>query len=240
MDAIQASSNKIQADKSAFQLTCEQISQDKSLTLTELAEGEKAADVLRQAVEANKAVMALEIQRSKLKDGEPCPCCGSTNHPYASMLPTLNDELEATFTQQLEIVNQLKVKLNTQEKGILVAETSLAGLNQQIQQLETERIPLQNNLETDLQTAQIPGATTTEIFEAIRQEELLEKTITLHQQWQQSVIHLNSLIGGLENMQQAKQELDNRILERKQARLSQFGPLVLCDDDDDDDNDDDD
>ena len=217
MDAIQASSNKIQAEESAFQLTCEQISQDKSLTLTELAEGEKAADVLRQAVEANKAVMALEIQRSKLKDGEPCPCCGSTNHPYASMLPTLNDELEATFTQQLEIVNQLKVKLNTQEKGILVAETSLAGLNQQIQQLETERIPLQNNLETGLQTTQIPGANTTEIFEAIRQEELLEKTITLHQQWQQSVIHLDSLIGGLENMQQAKQELDNRILERKQA-----------------------
>jgi len=217
MDAIQASSNKIKAEKSAFQLTCEQISQNKSLTLTKLAEGEKAADVLRQAVEANKAVMALEIQRSKLKDGEPCPCCGSTNHPYASMLPTLNDELEATFTQQLEIVNQLKVKLNTQEKGILVAETSLAGLNQQIQQLETERIPLQNNLETGLQTAQIPSTTTTEIFEAIRQEELLEKKITLHQQWQQSVIHLDSLIGGLENMQQAKQELDNRILERKQA-----------------------
>ena len=217
MDAIQATSDKIQAERSALQLTREQISQDKSLTLTKLSENEIAADVLRQAVEANRAVMALEIQRSKLKDGEQCPCCGSTNHPYASMLPTLNDELEATFTQQLEIVNQLKVKLNTQEKGILVAETSLAGLNQQLQQLETERIPLQKNLEPGLQAAQIPGATTTEILEAIRQEELLEKTITLHQQWQQSVIHLDSLIGGLENMQQAKQELDNRILERKQA-----------------------
>ncbi len=217
MDAIQATSNKIQAERSVLQLTCEQISQDKSVTLIELSEGEKAADVLHQAVEANKAVMALEIQRSKLKDGEPCPCCGSTNHPYASMLPTLNDELEASFTQQLEIVNQLKVKLNTQEKGILVAETSLAGLNQQLQQLETERIPLQKNLETGLQAAQIPGATTTDILKAISQEELLEKTITLHQQWQQSVIHLDSLIGGLENMQQAKQELDNSILERKQA-----------------------
>jgi exonuclease SbcC len=100
---------------------------------------------------------------------------------------------------------------------MLVADTSLNNLNQQLKQLKAEQTSLLDNLQTALRTAQLPVATTVEIQEAISREKQLEKNILLHQQWRQSVIHIDSLISGIEGVRQAKQDLDNKSLERKQA-----------------------
>ena len=217
IDAIKVTMAEKLSEQTALLTTREQISNDQSLTTFELEETEKRAVLLNQAVEANRAVMALDIQRSKLKKGEPCPCCGSTDHPYASMLPPLNNALETELEKLVENVTALKLKISNQEKGILVADTSLKNLMQQLKQLEDELIPLQTNLQLALQTAQLPGATTLEIQESINHEKLLEKNMLAHQQWQQSVIHVDSLINGLEGVRLAKQELDNKSSERKKA-----------------------
>jgi exonuclease SbcC len=217
IDAIKATMAEKQAEQSALLTTREQINNDQSLTALELVEAEKSTVLLKQAVEANRAVMALDIQRSKLKTGEPCPCCGSTVHPYASMLPPLNNAMETELEQLVENVTALKLKINNHEKGILVADTSLNNLQQQLKQLEDELIPIQTKLQLALQTAQITGATTFEIQESIKHEKLLENNIVAHQQWQQSVIHVDSLINGLEGVRLAKQELDYKSNERKKA-----------------------
>ena len=217
LDTIQTSMSANESEQLDLTFRCEQIKNEKLHKVHELEEAQKTSLLLGQAVEANKAVMALDIQRSKLKAGEPCPCCGSTVHPYATMLPPLNNALETELADQLEKVNAINSKIYEQEKDILVADTSLSNLRQQLKELQTEQIALREKLQAALQTAQLPGATTAEIQEAISQEKQLEKNILLHQQWQQAVMHVDSLISGIEGVLQAKQDLDIKSNERKQA-----------------------
>ncbi len=229
-DTIQTLIATNQSEQSALLSKREQIKNDQSHTVHELEEAEKSALLLNQAVEANKAIMALDIQRSKLKAGEACPCCGSTVHPYASMLPPVNNALETDLEQQLKKVKELKSTVHEQEKEILVADTSLNNLIQQLQQLEEELTPLNSHLQTALQNVQLPDATGSEIGEAIRQEELLAKNIFTHQQWQQSVLPIDSLINGLEGVRLARQEFDKVSNQRKKAfsgnDIHQFNNLL--------------
>jgi exonuclease SbcC len=208
---------KIRIDQAALASDREKINNEKSLTVVAISEAENTAVLLNQAVEANKAVMALEIHRSKLKEGEACPCCGATNHPYATMLPPINDALEIELTQQNETVQLLKAKLFQEEKDILVAETSLSSCNKQLQQLDSERIPLENSLQQGLLVVHLSNATSLEINAALDGEEQTVQNIIRHQQWQQATHHLDSLIGGLEGLQQARQQFDIKARERKEA-----------------------
>jgi exonuclease SbcC len=217
LDTIQASMSANESEQLALTFRREQVNNDNLRMVHELKEAEKASLLLGQAVDANNAVMSLDIQRSKLKAGEPCPCCGSTVHPYATMLPSLNNTLEKELADQLEKVNAIKSKIYEQEKDLLVAETSLSNLSQQLKELQTEQAAMLDKLQAALETAQLPGATSTEIQEAIGEEKQLEKNILLHQQWQQAVVHVDSLISGIEGVLQAKQDLDIKSNERKQA-----------------------
>ena len=60
----------------------------------------------------HQRIADLEQQRAHLHDGEPCPLCGATEHPYASELPAqpadLTTRLEAldTYIKQAETLNE--------------------------------------------------------------------------------------------------------------------------------------
>ncbi|NHC63168.1 AAA family ATPase [Paenalcaligenes suwonensis] len=47
-------------------------------------------------------VLSLEAARAALHDGDPCPLCGATEHPYALHVPDADDTL-ATATRQTEL-----------------------------------------------------------------------------------------------------------------------------------------
>ena len=60
----------------------------------------------------HQRIADLEQQRAHLHDGEPCPLCGATEHPYASALPARPDDLTArletldTHIKQAETLNE--------------------------------------------------------------------------------------------------------------------------------------
>ena len=59
----------------------------------------------------HQRIADLEQQRAHLHDGEPCPLCGATEHPYASELPAQPDDLTTrlealdTYIKQAETLN---------------------------------------------------------------------------------------------------------------------------------------
>jgi exonuclease SbcC len=50
----------------------------------------------------------LESTRSKLRSGEPCPCCGSTNHPYLLDMPVISSVIEKEFEEKVTLVANLQ------------------------------------------------------------------------------------------------------------------------------------
>lgn len=61
----------------------------------------------------NPLVIELEVYRKELKDGEPCPLCGSLEHPYKKNPPKIQKELLYEYQTLQEKVKELEKQLNT-------------------------------------------------------------------------------------------------------------------------------
>lgn len=72
---------------------------------------------------------SLEDQRKKLQEGEPCPLCGSTDHPYAEGLPRFSDDLD-------EKIRAAKSENDKYKKQLTAYETSLAAKEQELKKRE--------------------------------------------------------------------------------------------------------
>ena len=53
-------------------------------------------------------VLSLEAARAALHDGDPCPLCGATEHPYAQHVPNIDDALATATTQTEQRVRELR------------------------------------------------------------------------------------------------------------------------------------
>jgi DNA repair protein SbcC/Rad50 len=84
------------------------------------AELKKLADkieVQREIVRKSELVAGFDEHRHDLKDGEPCPLCGATEHPFASG--------ETSFESQLQAARKLLVGLEKQHEQAQRAMTLL-------------------------------------------------------------------------------------------------------------------
>ncbi|MEC7784629.1 MAG: SbcC/MukB-like Walker B domain-containing protein [Bacteroidota bacterium] len=96
----------------------------------ELKEAQRTAK--QKTLEVEQLQKQLEDYRKDLKNDEPCPLCGSLDHPYAAHIPQEENGLKAA-------VLQLEQELKTLNKELATKESSLQQFTQQTQQLE-ERI----------------------------------------------------------------------------------------------------
>ena len=75
-------------------------------------------NVAEQQHQLSQKIMQLSDYRVHLHDGEPCPLCGATKHPFANEVLELNDEL-ANQIHELKTRTQStrKKNLRTNEKN---------------------------------------------------------------------------------------------------------------------------
>ena len=100
----------------------------------ELKEAQRTAK--QKTLEVEQLQKQLEDYRKDLKNDEPCPLCGSLDHPYAKHIPQEENGLKAA-------VLQLEQELKMLNKELATKESSLQQLTQQEQKLE-ERIKILN------------------------------------------------------------------------------------------------
>ncbi len=86
----------------------------------------------QKTLEVAQLQKQLEDYRKDLQNNEPCPLCGSLDHPFAAHIPQEENGLKAA-------VLQLEHELKTLNKELVTKESSLQQLTQQTQQFE-ERI----------------------------------------------------------------------------------------------------
>ena len=80
----------------------------------------------------HQRIADLEQQRAHLHDGEPCPLCGATEHPYASELPAQPDDL----TARLETLDTYIKRAETLGEQHENAQRALASAREKQQQTE--------------------------------------------------------------------------------------------------------
>ncbi|MFA6844170.1 MAG: AAA family ATPase [Sphaerochaetaceae bacterium] len=143
--------SKVLAQKQRFL----ELSQQKEALETELAtrcKGETLAslqnckDTLGEARIQARLVASLEEQRKNLKVNEPCPLCGSLEHPYAKGLPTLDDQLESKIQEISKLIDWIL----TQQEYIRKNEEEAKTARKELEKLSEQLVPLDDDLKQSL------------------------------------------------------------------------------------------
>ncbi|HRH98573.1 MAG TPA: AAA family ATPase [Prosthecobacter sp.] len=84
-------------------------------------------EVQREIVRKSELMAGFDEHRHDLKEGEPCPLCGATEHPFASS--------ETSFESQLQAARKLLVSLEKQHEQ---AQRALTVLERELAKMEAE------------------------------------------------------------------------------------------------------
>jgi exonuclease SbcC len=112
-------------------------------------------DQKQKALTILQGIQGMEHSRSQLVAGEPCPCCGSLDHPYSQALPNVNAQLELDVKDlEIEISGNEKKKLDI-DKKIVEVKTNNKTTKSTIESLE-EKVGVEYlNLPTDILEAKL-------------------------------------------------------------------------------------
>jgi DNA repair protein SbcC/Rad50 len=102
----------------------------------------------------------LEEHRSHLKNGEPCPLCGSTHHPFAEGLPQKSDRLDEELKEAEENYQIWNGKLTAHKTTLNLHSNSLKEINRQQETRQQELEEQKRSLAENYRDLQQEGETT--------------------------------------------------------------------------------
>ena len=94
-------------------------------------------------------IQDLTEERNKLREGEPCPLCGSTQHPFATHQPYTPEHTE----QELLLAKQRLNDISQQRQRLLLEQNTLSSNQQQLSEQLQQLYAHNQNLLTQLQRA---------------------------------------------------------------------------------------
>jgi exonuclease SbcC len=197
-----------------------------------LREHESTRDHLTEKKRLRSIIKSLEQHRADLSPGEPCPLCGATEHPYATIsLPTpdeLDAEIEAVKTlirsvnDQTELNRKQSEAVQTTRTKAAVAESLLSStrelaknLAEQARQQDNEIQVTEGRLES-LRSALLVQLTPFGFLEITEENEtdLLDQLSERRDRWQreqQSKTELESKIANLKSDIQTREATSSEI-----------------------------
>ncbi|MHA3735427.1 AAA family ATPase [Pseudomonas sp. Eth.TT006] len=227
----------------------ERLTQDGVKTKAELTVAEQTLNVTRELLERQRLARSASVEelRAQLQDDQPCPVCGSNEHPYhqpEALLQSLgrHDENEQATAQQT--VDQLKEKLTELRADVGGVIARQKELLQQQEQLTAQLQALAPSLEAHpLATALLNQDADKRDAWLTRQNEQLNQSITQDEQRQTALLTLQQdaarLTQQLRNAEtahrQAAQQLSNQQRElssdrqRLDEELTAFASLLPAD-----------
>ncbi|MEX5512625.1 AAA family ATPase [Pseudomonas paralactis] len=190
----------------------ERLNQSGLQTKTELSVAEQTLTVTKQLLERQRLARSASVEelRAQLQDDQPCPVCGSHEHPYhqpEALLHSLgrHDENEEATAQKA--VDDLKEKLNELrgEVGGLIAEQK-EFLRQQ-EQLAIQQQGLAQSLEAHSLSASLFNQDAAKRSGWLAQQlAQLTQSLTQDEQRQSALLNLQQNAGRLQQQLQAAQE----------------------------------
>ncbi|WP_339433182.1 AAA family ATPase [Pseudomonas sp. EA_65y_Pfl2_P78] len=227
----------------------ERLTQDGVKTKAELTVAEQTLNVTRELLERQRLARSASVEelRAQLQDDQPCPVCGSNEHPYhqpEALLQSLGKHDESEQANAQQVVDQLKEKLTElrAEVGGVIAQQK--ELLQQQEQLADQQHALAPSLDAHPQAAQLMNQDADKRDAWLnRQNEQLNQSIAQDEQRQSDLLALQQDAARLTQQlrqaetahQQAAQLLNNQQRElgsdrqRLDEELSAFSHLLPAD-----------
>ena len=181
-------------------------------TKAELTVAEQTLTVTKQLLERQRLARSASVEelREQLQDGQPCPVCGSHEHPYhqpEALLHSLgrHDENEEAMAQQA--VDSLKEKLTELrgEVGGLIAQQK--EFLQQQEQLTTQQHALAPSLDAHPLSASLFNQDAARRSDWLAQQlSQLTQNISQDEQRQSALLNLQQNAGRLQQQLQAAQD----------------------------------
>jgi exonuclease SbcC len=242
-------SSELQQRQLSAQQERERLTQDGVKSKAELTVAEQTLNVTRELLERQRLARSASVEelRAQLQDNQPCPVCGSNEHPYhqpEALLQSLgrHDESEQANAQQ--VVDQLKEKLSELRADVGAVIAQQKELLQQQEQLTTQQQALAPSLDAHPLAAQLfnQDADKRDAWLS-RQHEQLNQSIAQDEQRQSALLTLQQDAARLTQQlrqaetahQQAAQQLSNQQRElssdhqRLDEELTAFATLLPAD-----------
>ena len=207
----------------------EQLNQTGLQTKAELTVAEQTLTVTKQLLERQRLARSASVEelREQLQDDQPCPVCGSHEHPYhqpEALLQSLgrHDDNEEAAAQKA--VDTLKEKLNELrgEVGGLIAQQK--EFLQQQEQLATQQQALAPSLDAHPLSASLFNQEAAKRSDWLAQQlGQLTQSITQDEQRQGALLNLQQNAGRLQQQLQAAQDASQQarqLLVDQQRELS--------------------
>ena len=240
---------ELQQRQASAQQERERLTQDGVKTRNELAIAEQTLTVTRELLERQRLARSASVEelRAQLQDDQPCPVCGSPDHPYhqpEALLQSLGRHDESEQANAQKAVDSLKEKLTdlrTEVGGVIAQQKELL---QQQEHLLTQQQSLASELKAHPLSAQLfnqdharrdawLAQQNSQLNQSISQDEQRQTALlTL----QQDAARLQQQLRGAETAsQQATQHLVNQQRElssdrqRLDEELNAFSSLLPAD-----------
>lgn len=94
---------------------------------------------LQKSLEIQRQRASLEEHRAKLRENEPCPLCGSQDHPFAEHLP-----MDPSTEEELDALRKAHKKWNT---ACISKKSALAKLNEQKEEIDIKIASILRDIE---------------------------------------------------------------------------------------------
>lgn len=240
---------ELQQRQLAAQQDRDRLTQDGVKTKAELSVAEQTLTVTRELLERQRLARSASVEelRAQLQDDQPCPVCGSPDHPYhqpEALLQSLGRHDESEQANAQKAVDLLKEKLTDlrAEVGGLIAQQK--ELLQQQEQLASQQQGLTPSLEAHPLSAQLLAQDASKRDTWLTQQSSqLNQSITQDEQRQTALLTLQQDAARLAQQlrsaeaasQQATQHLINQQRElssdrqRLDEELKAFSPLLPAD-----------
>ncbi|WP_416363312.1 AAA family ATPase [Pseudomonas sp. NFX183] len=230
--------NQQQLDQQAASLTQkladaqqrrEQLNQTGLQTKAELAVAEQTLTVTKQLLERQRLARSASVEelREQLQDDQPCPVCGSHEHPYhqpEALLQSLgrhDENEEATAQKAVDVLKEKLTELRGEVGGLIAQQKEFL---QQQEHLTTQQQALKPSLDAHPLSASLfnqdAAKRSTWLAQQLAQ---LTQSITQDEQRQGALLNLQQNAGRLQQQLQAAQDASQQarqLLVDQQRELS--------------------
>ncbi|VVO21495.1 AAA family ATPase [Pseudomonas fluorescens] len=190
----------------------EQLNQTGLHTKAELAIAEQTLTVTKQLLERQRLARSASVEelRAQLQDDQPCPVCGSHEHPYhqpEALLQSLgrhDENEEATAQKAVDTLKEKLTELRGEVGGLIAQQKEYL---QQQEQLATHQQALKPSLEAHPLAATLFNQDAAKRSAWLDQQlSQLTQSITQDEQRQAALLNLQQNAGRLQQQVQAAQE----------------------------------
>lgn len=207
----------------------EQLNQSGLQTKAELAVAEQTLTVTKQLLERQRLARSASVEelREQLQDDQPCPVCGSHEHPYhqpEALLQSLgrhDENEEATAQKAVDVLKEKLTELRGEVGGLIAQQKEFL---QQQEQLATQQHALKPSLDAHPLSASLfnqdAAKRSTWLAQQLAQ---LTQSITQDEQRQGALLNLQQNAGRLQQQLQAAQDASQQarqLLVDQQRELS--------------------